>query len=182
MNEHERSLVPYYDRTLDYYSPVGPELVHLFNIEWACGSSVLDLGCGDGRLVDHLPTFPPGCVEYLGLDGSPGRIDEATLSHPGWDFQVADLYDPLPTRPAGWSLVCLFEVLEHLANPDSVLAAAIDALKPGGRVIGSVPIADAPSERHLQCYPTPQNAVERLLEPAWSERFGRHLLMEWRTR
>lgn len=178
MNDRERGLVPYYDRTLDYYSPISAEALALFNIEWAAVSSVLDLGCGDGRLLDHVPRTG---VEYLGIDASPGRIAEARARRSGEYFLVADLYDPLPIRPAGWSLVCLFEVLEHLAEPPLVLSAAIDALQPGGRVIGSVPIADGPSERHLQTYATAADARARLLEPAWSRGFGRHLLMEWRT-
>lgn len=183
MNDRERSLVPYYDRTLDYYSPVGTKALDLFKINWADVSSVLDLGCGDGRLLGHVGKMPVGKwgVEYMGIDASTGRIDEARRKWPRCEFMVADLYDPLPTRPAGWSLVCLFEVLEHLAKPALVLSAAIDALKPGGRVIGSVPIADGPSERHLQMYATAANARERLLEPTWSVGFGRHLLMEWRT-
>ena len=178
MNDRERSLVPYYDKTLDYYSPVGAEALALFNIRWAHVSSVLDLGCGDGRLLACVPGHG---VEYLGIDASPGRIAAARKYCPDDDFMVADLYDPLPTRPAGWSLVCLFEVLEHLAAPLLVLAAAIDALKPEGRVIGSVPIADGPSERHLQTFATPADALEGLL-PKWSVDFGRHLLMEWRPR
>ena len=180
MNERERSLVPYYDKTLDYYSPISAESLACFNIQWEAVSSVLDLGCGDGRLLEHVDNH----VEYLGLDGSPGRIAAAKASWTKWPphaFRVHDLYDPLPTVPGGWSLVCLFEVLEHLAEPLSVLSAAIDVLETGGRVIGSVPIADGPSERHLQVYATRLDATDRLLSPAWASRFGRHLLMEWRN-
>ena len=186
MNDRERRLVPYYDKTLDYYSPVGTDALALFNIDWADVSSVLDLGCGDGRLVQFGEV---SWVEYLGIDASGGRIAEARRKWsrrefmPCREFMVSDLYDPFPPSEdgSGWGLVCLFEVLEHLDMPVRVLAAAIDALKPGGRVIGSVPIADGPSERHLQTYATAANARERLLEPTWSAGFGRHLLMEWRS-
>lgn len=179
MNDRERALVPYYDKSLDYYSPVGIEALALFEIDWAGVSSVLDLGCGDGRLLGHVANH----VEYVGVDGSPGRIAQAQAAWPNWpsdSFRVHDLYDPLPTEHGGWSLVCLFEVLEHLAKPLLVLDAAIDALKPSGRVIGSVPIADGPSERHLQVFATIYEARERL-RPTWSVSFGRHLMMEWTT-
>lgn len=177
MNDRELALVPYYDNTLDYYSPIGTEALSLFEINWCNVPSVLDLGCGDGRLLNHVPRMG---VEYLGLDGSAGRIAAAQMAWPAEEFLIFDLYDPLPCRPAKWSLVCLFEVLEHLAKPLLVLDAAIDALKPGGRVIGSVPIADGPSERHLQVFATANDARERL-RPAWSGSFGRHLMMEWTT-
>ena len=179
VNDRERDLVPYYNKTLEYYSPIGIEALALFKIEWANVSSVLDLGCGDGRLLGYVASH----VEYLGLDGSPGRIAVAKEDWPRWpseSFRVHDLYDPLPNEPGGWSLVCLFEVLEHLAKPLSVLAAANNALHPDGRVIGSVPIADGPSERHLQVFATTADAIKRL-EPTWWTPFGRHLMMEWTT-
>lgn len=175
MNARERSLVPYYDKTLKYYSPICDDSLARFRIKWP--GTVLDLGCGDGRLAE----FVPAGVDIIGIDASAGRIAQAQARWPAFSWQVGDLYDALPSPAGGWELICLFEVLEHLAKPLLVLTAAIDALKPNGRVIGSVPIAGGLSERHLQCYSTPQNAVERLLESAWSERFGRHLLMEWRS-
>ncbi len=174
MNAHERGLVEYYDRTLNYYSPVSAEALEWFDIQWGVTSSVLDLGCGDGRLLDFIPTVG---VEYLGLDASSGRIAEAEGRWAGELFRVADLYDPLPARPAGWSLICLFEVLEHLANPQAVLSAARRALFPGGRLIGSVPI-NSPGPRHLQMYGTAQNALERLDAKAMHT-YGRHVLLEW---
>ena len=180
MNDRELALVPYYDKTLDYYSPICTEALNLFEIEWPDVRNVLDLGCGDGRLAE----FVPAETRIFGVDGSPGRIAAAVAKWPRHRWHVADLYDPLPVGegPADqWPLICLFEVLEHLASPLSVLSAAIGALKPSGRVIGSVPILDGPSERHLQMYATDDNARERLLEPVWSEPFGRHLLMEWRA-
>lgn len=176
MNETERNLVPYYDCTLDYYSPIDTDkFLHPFNIDWTETDSVLDLGCGDGRLADYLVDT----VEYLGLDGSPGRIADAQDKRSGWHFRVFDLYDPLPlTMGRGkWSLICLFEVLEHLRDPIAVLDRAREVCQIDGRIIASVPL-DSPGERHLQVYRNSQDAA-RALQATILCRFTRHVLLEW---
>lgn len=177
MNQRELDLVPYYDRTLDYYSPISQEFMGQFAIDWPNTDSLLDLGCGDGRLLDCADTP----IEYLGLDGSPGRIADAQKRWPDYQFMVADLYDPMPGPKAGiWSLICLFEVLEHLENPHAVLRLAYGACAPGGRIIGSVPI-DSPGERHLQVFRSGQEAAAALEAKFVCDFVSkqRHVLLEW---
>jgi SAM-dependent methyltransferase len=53
--------------------------------------SVLDAGCGYGRLLDLLPATWGG--KYLGLDISPDLIAEARKRYAGAQFRVADLRD-----------------------------------------------------------------------------------------
>lgn len=53
------------------------------------GDSVLDAGCGWGRLLDLMP--PGWRGTYVGLDRSPDFIRKAWLERPGRTFLVADL-------------------------------------------------------------------------------------------
>lgn len=53
--------------------------------------SVLDAGCGWGRLLDLMP--PGWSGDYLGVDLSPDFIDLAKILHRGRHFAVGDLRD-----------------------------------------------------------------------------------------
>lgn len=54
-------------------------------------TSILDAGCGYGRLLDLLPDSWNGT--YCGLDISPDFIARAKKEHPGENFIVADVRD-----------------------------------------------------------------------------------------
>ncbi len=54
-------------------------------------SSVLDVGCGWGRLLSIMPPWWKG--RYVGIDLSPDFIEFAKRSHPTRDFWVGDLRD-----------------------------------------------------------------------------------------
>jgi SAM-dependent methyltransferase len=70
--------------------------------------SVLDLGCGDGRVAAAIKW---GGVRYTGIDCA--RV--ALHKHPGFDIRLGDiLADPLPDA----DLVLIKEVTQHLPNAD----------------------------------------------------------------
>lgn len=56
--------------------------------------SILDCGCGWGRLLDMLPAEWNG--DYLGVDLSPDFIELAKRTYPGRPFLQGDLREPLP--------------------------------------------------------------------------------------
>jgi SAM-dependent methyltransferase len=58
------------------------------------GGNVLDLGCGNGALLEKLAAASPGVVPF-GIDNDPGRIAHARELHPGSGdrFVVGDLFD-----------------------------------------------------------------------------------------
>ena len=47
--------------------------------------SILDVGCGWGRLIDMLPIGWSG--RYVGVDLSPLFLSKARTAHPGYDFR-----------------------------------------------------------------------------------------------
>lgn len=81
------------------------------------GSSVLDIGCGDGILLDYLSKTKG--IEAHGIDvGSKAieltrakgiHVDEADISQP--EFQVTETYD----------FIVISEVMEHLPKPEELI-------------------------------------------------------------
>mgnify|MGYP001603845716 CR=1 FL=1 len=53
------------------------------------GQSVLDIGCGNGKLVSGLPEG----VEYIGTDFSKTLLGEAKNLYPGRDFRFGNVVD-----------------------------------------------------------------------------------------
>lgn len=78
-------------------------------------SSVLDIGCRDRALRDHLASS----VSYVGLD----------LFAPADVIASAD--EPLPFEDAAFEVVVLADVLEHLDNPHAALDEAIRVASKG---------------------------------------------------
>ncbi len=101
--------------------------------------SVLELGCGTGRLAatllsDHLPAD----CSYLGLDPSATmrELSAARLAPFGDRARVQPAQGSLPTRPGGWDRLLTTYVLDllRLATVDHLLNEARHVLAPGGRL------------------------------------------------
>lgn len=102
---------------------------------------VLDIGCAD-RWVERA--LPAGC-EYIGLD-YPATGAAMYGARPDVFADAARL----PFPDASVDAVVMFEVLEHLREPQAALAEAARVLRPGGRLLLSMPflypIHDAPHD------------------------------------
>lgn len=88
----------------------------------------LEIGCSHGAFLSRLMTYPFESVKgiELSLDAI-AKAQEDVCSH--------ILSRPLTKGmfPAeSFSLICGFQVLDHLAQPNEVLAACWDVLAPGG--------------------------------------------------
>ncbi len=91
---------------------------------------ILDIGCDSGYILSR-------CGGDVGVDISVLRLKAAKY----WNFFltfVQALAEHLPFRPV-FDTVILGEVLEHVLDPEAVLAEAIRVLKWNGRVIVTVP-------------------------------------------
>lgn len=177
MTPNEADLIDHYDRHVTYYSPLQnpnglTRLLKPFDVELQ--APVLDLGCGDGRLLEHLPD-PAG---YVGVDYSRQRTRKAQTRHAA-EFVIADLYDWLATNQRRFRTVMAVEVFEHLAHPQRIVELALEALEPGGVMVATVPVG-MPYEAHLQLFDTP-NDVSTILDPDEFTEVGDHWVMIWRT-
>jgi SAM-dependent methyltransferase len=98
------------------------------------GAKILEIGAGTGGNIAMLEQFGKVCaVEMSDLARQIAR--EKT----GRDFLPGHLPDNIPVAPASFDLICLFDVLEHVAEDEASLEAIRHMLKPGGRVVLTVP-------------------------------------------
>jgi trans-aconitate methyltransferase len=102
---------------------------------------VLDIGSGTGDLAAEIhDAFP--AAELLGLDVSAAAVEHAARKVPQATFLQQDLVGDSEADPRlrGWAThaVCS-EVLEHVEDPEALLANARWYLAPGCRLIVTVP-------------------------------------------
>jgi tRNA (cmo5U34)-methyltransferase len=95
---------------------------------------MLDLGCGDGRLIELVLTARPGVVHAVGLDNSPPMLVlERFAREPRVRIEAHDLGQPLPEGEAFDVLVSGFAI-HHLPDDRkrSLLTEVAARLRPGG--------------------------------------------------
>lgn len=96
-------------------------------------SRVLDLGCSDGVVGARLVAQGH---EVIGID----RTEHKGVRERLTDFYEADLEAGIPAEVGdGYDVVLAADVLEHVRDPAAVLDQVRDRLRPGGRVIASIP-------------------------------------------
>ena len=95
---------------------------------------ILEIGCGTGHNLPMLGQF--GTVEAIEIDPAARAIASERLGRPAGDA-------PLPTLPGiergAYDLVAVLDVIEHIADDVAALRAIADTLKPGGRILATVP-------------------------------------------
>jgi ubiquinone/menaquinone biosynthesis C-methylase UbiE len=82
-------------------------------------ASVLEVGCGEGRLAHHLVTHSPRPQRFVACDLDLGALAKGLDR--SIDFRQASAY-ALPFEEATFDLVVCCEVLEHLGDPERGLA------------------------------------------------------------
>ena len=114
----------------------GPEREKLFKrYVGGPGRRVLDLGCRDGALTQ---AYLAG-NEVVGVDADQDALAEAARL--GIETRWADLDQPLDLPDVSFDVVVAGELLEHLRDPDQLIAEAGRVLRPGGTFVASVPNA-----------------------------------------
>ncbi len=144
------SIIDINDRVTEaYYGKLGEKFMYetQARIHWICGkvsgTQVLDVGCSQGIVPILLAR--EGC-KVIGVDISQKAIDDAVyyLSfEPGTvqdrvEFINADFLS-LNLSQTKVDTIILSEVLEHIARPEIFIQKAVSLLKPGGRMIVTVP-------------------------------------------
>lgn len=99
------------------------------------GMAVLDVGAGKGVFKQYAT----GC-EYTGLEFS--EEAQKYAGKRGVTIERKSIEAFSAERPHSMDVVCSFQVLEHVSRPGTFLRACVDTLKPGGKLIISVPAFD----------------------------------------
>jgi len=100
------------------------------------GERVLDLGCGAGRFVGALRDAG---ADPVGVEIAEAALERARRNVPGADLRLVEPDGSLPLEHASVDLVWCSEVLEHVADTDSLLLEVRRVLKKGGRLLVTVP-------------------------------------------
>ena len=98
------------------------------------GAKILEIGAGTGGNISMLERF--GEVQAVEMSDLARRI---AWEKTGRDFLYGYLPDNLPVSPGTVDLICLFDVLEHVREDEASLLAMRHLLKPGGKVVLTVP-------------------------------------------
>ena len=101
------------------------------------GSSVLDIGCGSGLLVDRLARSGYWAI---GLDWSEAAIDYANSHYQG-RYLLTNVEQGLDTGMK-FNLAVASHILEHLENPHEFLQSVKGILEPEGYLVIAVPNLD----------------------------------------
>jgi len=100
--------------------------------ELALESPWLDVGCGSGLNLRHLPP------RSVGLDLNPRNLQMARRRAPAAALIQGDIYR-LPFPDESFAAAVCSEVLEHVPDPQIALAEIWRTLKKGGKLVGTVP-------------------------------------------
>lgn len=101
--------------------------------------AVLDIGCGNGGFLRSLSKL--GSYKLNGIE-LPGPAADRASTVPGIRLIRRPL-QPDDFQEGSLDLVTLFHVIEHLDAPDSVLYSVSRILKPGGKLVVSLPNCDS---------------------------------------
>lgn len=132
---------PYYPAKYRRYNPVILSILkNLYRVRvkgWArtfkTPGSALELGCGDGLMLDALKQAG---WQVVGIERTPGMAHFARHEL-GLDIFAGEL-DALAQQPT-FDLIILFQVLEHMPDPMTTLHRCARLLNPGGRLVIGVP-------------------------------------------
>ncbi len=97
---------------------------------------VLDVGCGDGALGARLAAHG---ARVTGLDPSPTALQRARDAHPELDWVAPAGDGSMPVADASFDMVTCVNVLQHVADTQSLVSEARRALVAGGLFAAAVP-------------------------------------------
>ncbi len=108
------------------------------NIASLSGKRVVDVGCGGGILSESMAKLG---AQVTGIDLAEKPLSVATLhgleSGINVNYQLISAESLAEQKPQSFDVVTCMEMLEHVPDPQSTIAACSRLVKPGGHVFFS---------------------------------------------
>lgn len=151
------------------------------------GKKVLDVGCGGGILAEAMAGAG---ATVSGIDLSEKALKVARLhlyeSGKSVDYELVSAEDYAAAHPGEFDVVTCMEMLEHVPDPASVIAACARLVKPGGWVFFSTLNRNAKSyllavvgaEYILKLLPRGTHDYAKFIKPAELARMAREAGLE----
>lgn len=152
------------------------------------GKKVLDVGCGGGLLSEAMAHRG---AEVTGIDMGEAPLKVAKLHSLESGVQVSyrriTAEDLAKEMPASFDLVTCMEMLEHVPDPESIVHACAQLVKPGGQVFFSTLNRNPKSylfailgaEHILKLVPGGTHDFNKFIRPAelgrWARTAGLHM-------
>lgn len=148
MNVDQAELRKFSDLAARWWDPEGPmRALHDINpvrLEWIerlaplAGRRVIDIGCGGGVLAEAM-ALRGAAVTGIDLSGKPLRVAQLHALESGAEveYREASAEALAAELPSAFDVVTCMEMLEHVPDPASVVAACATLVKPGGSVFFS---------------------------------------------
>lgn len=147
---------------IDQFSPVA-------------GKRLVDVGCGGGILAEAMAQRG-AVVTGIDMGEAPLSVARLHLMESGVqvDYQQSTAEQLAAQEPESYDIVCCLEMLEHVPEPDSVIAACAALAKPGGTVYFSTinrnpksfAFAIVGAEHILQLLPAGTHEYARFIKPS----------------
>lgn len=141
------------------------------------GKTIVDIGCGGGILAESMAKL--GAKQVTGIDLAQDSLDvaklhalEMGLSNVQYQNIAAEAF--ANEHAEQFDIVTCMEMLEHVPDPESIVAAAAHACKPGGKVFFSTLNKTAKSyllsiigaEKVLKLVPEGTHEFDKFIKPA----------------